>query len=102
MKQRDILVMVILTIITCGIYLLVVEYLFNEEARSEGFDAPNFIIVILLGMITCSIYLYYYYWQRAKFVDEYTGSGNTVLYFIMDIIFGIGIYFEQNDVNKSL
>lgn len=57
-QKRDILLSIILTFVTCGIYGLVWWAKINDEINNEvgDYNAPSGIVVILLSIVTCNIY----------------------------------------------
>ncbi|RGZ01516.1 DUF4234 domain-containing protein [Clostridium sp. AM58-1XD] len=76
MKKRNFWMMLLLTIITCGIYGIYWWYCFVEdmnalcEGRSNEKPSPNYIIVILLSFVTCGIYsLIWMYKQGNRMAD---------------------------------
>ena len=62
MKQRNIAVSIILTIVTCGIYGLVWMAMLNDElsAVSGRPNATSGGMVVLFSIITCGIYGIYW------------------------------------------
>ena len=66
--NKNIVVCVILSIVTCGIYSLYWLYTLNEAARTVN---PNEWqmgggMVILLSIITCGIFGLYWYYKMGK------------------------------------
>ncbi len=61
-KERNIAVCVILTIITCGIYGLVWIASINDEARNVSGTTKGFSggLVILLSIVTCGLFMIYW------------------------------------------
>ncbi|HEY5561480.1 MAG TPA: DUF4234 domain-containing protein [Clostridiaceae bacterium] len=59
-KQRSLTTLILLSIITCGIYSIYFWYTYNEDINlvcaDDNDPNPNYIVVILLSAITCSIY----------------------------------------------
>ena len=105
-KKKDIVVTVLLSLITCGIYGIIwfvnmtddVKTLTNDESLPSGGMA------LLLGIVTCGIY--YYVWAykvgKALFQSGKTTSDNTILYLVL-MIFGLGIVnycLIQDELNK--
>ena len=105
-KQRNIALCVIFSIITFGIYGIYwficltndAHELAPEEATASGGMA------ILFTIITCGIYSIYWVYKQGKKIDAAKGGdGNTaILYLILDII-GLSIIatiLMQNEINK--
>lgn len=106
-EERNIIVYLLLTLVTCGIfgiYWLVV--MLKDIATTSGEDI-NPWMVILLSIITCGIYGIYYSYQMGKFMvkagENYNVKieDNSILYLILTIFgFGIVAYcLVQNDLN---
>lgn len=93
-KERNPIVSILLSIITCGIYELYwmctitddVDNVTNNPTKRNG------IVVILLTIITCGIYGIYYWYQNGKLMEEANekngvkGNSNAVLFLILSII----------------
>lgn len=105
-NKRDIVVAIILSIVTCGIYALVWMAKLNDEMY-RVFDEPvqtSGGMVILLSIITCNIYALVWYYRMGERTDRLKGyPGNTnVLYLILGF-FGLGIVnlaIMQDALNK--
>lgn len=113
MQKRSIASLIILSIVTCGIYSLYwiasvsndIEATLGEKSdgacRSGG-------LVILFSFLTCGIYTLYWFYkegQRLEFIcsDKGVRRGNEPwLYLVLDI-FGLGIVsmaLMQDDINR--
>ncbi len=78
-KERNIVVCIILTIVTCGIYSLVWMAQMNDEARAEANDSEGTTggMVVLFTIITCGIYqIYWFYKMGARMKNA--GDNNNV------------------------
>ena len=103
---RNIVVCVLLSIITCGIYGLYWMYTLNEYARAV---APNEwrtsgLTVILLSIITCGIYGLYWNYKMGKAYMTVNGGNDNSLLFILLSLFGFSIVnwaIMQNDINHA-
>lgn len=110
-KEKNIAVCLILSIITCGIYSIYwficlsddVNSLSKEEGTTGG-------VALLLNIITCGIYgLYWCYKQGEKLDTIKTSRGipssnSGVLYLILSLV-GLGIItymLMQNEINKLI
>ena len=108
-RERNIVVNILLTFITCGIYGIVwfinltddAAYL-NEDRDFSGGKA------FLFGIITCGIYTIYWNYKMGKELYEgrtkrgLAATDNSVLYLILSIL-GLGIVnycLMQNDLNE--
>lgn len=110
-KERNIALCIVLSIITCGIYGIIwfvgmtddaVKVSNGKEYSTSGGTA------FLLNLITCGIYSWYWYFKMGKslYVAEAeksnTASDNSVLYLILGL-FGLGIVsycLIQSNLNK--
>lgn len=111
MRQRNIVVCVILSIVTCGIYGIVwFINLTNDAARLN--DDYNFSggTAFLFTLITCGIYGIYWNYKMGKELYEANikknkqASDNSILYLILSLL-GLGIVnycLMQNDINEVL
>ncbi len=107
-QERNIVVSILLTIITCGIYgIFWFISLTDDAARSA--DVPDFSggKAFLFTIITCGIYSFYWYYKMGKTLKEandkagINASDNSVLYLLLGI-FGLGIVnycIMQNELN---
>ena len=112
MKKRNLLTVIVLTIVTCGIYgiywLITVTNEIEEDLadRSDG-CCTNGISAFLLTLVTCGIYGLYWWYKEAKrvaYLGEIRGakiSDNSVAYLVLSL-FGLSIVstaLMQNDMN---
>lgn len=105
---RSIAMAIILSIVTCGIYMFYWIYKLNNEVNELAED-PNALgggMVVFLSIITCGIY--YFYWlykmgQKCDYISQ-TQSHNAILFLVLGI-FGLGIVsvaLIQDTINKAL
>ena len=108
MKQRNIAVAVILSIITCGIYGIYWMVVLNDDANSLAGDtnATSGGMVVLFTLITCGIYGLYWHFKMGEKCDAIKGTnGSSNILFIILAIFGLGIInycIMQDTINKKL
>ena len=105
---RSIPMAIILSFVTCGIYLLYWIYRLNDEINELAQDetAPGGGLVILLMVLTCGIYGLYWYYRMGEKCDyiAQTNSSSNVLYLVLGI-FGLGIVsvaLMQDTINRVL
>lgn len=109
-QERDIVVSVILSLVTCGIYAIfwfiqltddAKEYSGDEQMQSGG-------LAFLFTLITCGIYGIYWAYKMGKMIESAQGSNNltakdnSILYLVLQL-FGLGIInycLMQNDLNE--
>ena len=107
-KERNIVVQVLLSIITCGIYGIYWFFTLTDDAARSAED-PNFsgIKSFLFSLITCGIYTFFWNYKMGKtmYADNQKAGikaeDNSVLYLILSI-FGLSIVnycIIQNELN---
>ncbi len=105
MKNRSVLAVVLLSLITCGIYEIYWLYVMTEDMNKADSTKPavtNAIVALLLGIITCGIYTIYWTFRFYEKSDAVTKKNNLVIYFILSL-FGLGIVSNallQSDINQ--
>ncbi len=109
-KERNIALCILFTILTCGLYGI---YWFicltdetNNASRSTGTTGG---MAFLLSIVTCSIYLYYWMYKQGEKLESAKASrgiptnGNSGIIYIILTFVGLGIVsyaLMQNDLNK--
>lgn len=111
MRQRNLALCIIFSIITCGIYELYWIVCVTDDAN-ELSENPNYasgILALLLTIITCNIYGLYWAYQMGEKIDiakqkrGRSSSNSGILYLILQLIFPIiGLVLMQNEVNQLL
>lgn len=110
MRERNIAVAIILTIVTCGIYGIYWFIVLTDDARLASGDqqAPSGGIAFLLTLVTCGIYGIYWAYKMGKTLvmakqkASLNAEDNSVLYLILQL-FGLGIInyaLMQNELNQ--
>ena len=108
-NRRDLVVAIILTLVTCGIYGIYWFVVMTNDVKtvSEDNNFQSGGVAFLLTLITCGIYGIYWAYKMGelmKVAQEKNGlpiKDNAVLYLILQI-FGFGIInyaLIQNDLN---
>ncbi len=107
-QQRNIVIAVILSIVTCGIYGIYWMIKLNDEINQIVGDtqATSGGLVFLFTLITCGIYGWYWMYKMGEKCDKIKGvSGSSgVLYLILGIC-GLGIVdycLMQDTINKAI
>jgi len=66
-KDRSVVLLILFTIITCGVYFIYWMYAITEEVNSYlGDNDTSGGLVVLFGIITCGIYTFYWYYKMGK------------------------------------
>lgn len=109
-KQRNVALAVIFTLITCGIYGIYWQVcLVNDINRISGEkNAPNGIVVMLLSIVTCGIYWFYWVFKAGDQIDKAKSqkgeqSSNRGILFLILTLFALGIVTDaimQSDINS--
>lgn len=74
MKKRSIASLIILSIITCGIYALYWFVVTTDDienalgSKSDG-SCKSGGLALLLSIVTCGIYTFYWYYKEAERID---------------------------------
>ncbi|MCR5023785.1 MAG: DUF4234 domain-containing protein [Lachnospiraceae bacterium] len=106
---RNIVVCIILSIVTCGIYSLYWIYCLNEDINSlsGNENATGGGMVILFSIITCGIYSLYWCYKMGERVDtikNQPGASTPILFLVLSI-FGLEIVnfcLMQDAINKAV
>lgn len=107
--KREIVVAILLTVLTCGIYgIYWFVKLTDESNAASGSDAASGALAIVYTLITCGIYTIYWNYKMGQKMHE-AGKrygveivDNSVLYLILSL-FGLGIVnycLIQSDLNR--
>ncbi|SJZ52964.1 protein of unknown function [Pilibacter termitis] len=109
-KMKSPALVIILSLITCGIYYMYWLVVTHNDIREligdeEGFSGG---MVLLLTIVTCGIYGYYWWYVTAKkmnVINEKAGlpvNDNAVLYLVLAIfrLEIVNIAILQSELNK--
>jgi len=110
--QRSIVVCILLSIVTCGIYGIYWMIKLNDELNASA-GKPNATsggTVFLFTLITCGIYGYFWYYKMGENVDAIKTSkglvsSNTGIIYLVLGLFGLGIVnycLMQDTLNKNV
>lgn len=114
-EDRNFVLYVILTIITCGIYGLVFLYSMIQDVNTvcdgDGEHTRGLLGLILLSLVTCGIYSFYWYYclgnRLAKNAPRYGMSfqenGTTVLLWMVigSLLCGLGTWVANYIIIKN-
>lgn len=102
MKQRNIILSIILSFLTCGIYAIVWLWCLNNELRIANNKQPNSGKNFLLSLVTCGIYFMIWNYKLGDEVEEAGGKNEGTIYLLL-ALFGlsfVGLALAQVQVNK--
>lgn len=115
-KHRDFITMVLLSIITCGIYGIIFWYNYSDDMNKvcygDGKETKNFLIVILLSIITCGIYGWIWSYgvgnrlceNAPRYGLRFNEDGTTVLLWMLlgSLLCGLGTLYAQYILVKNM
>lgn len=107
-KERNIALCVILSIITCGIYGLYWFVCLTDDTNTiAGEPGTSGVLALVLTIITCGIYGLYWAYKCGEKIDKAhqrngkSAENGGILYLILFIFGGIIAYaLIQNEINK--
>ncbi|MBO4484827.1 MAG: DUF4234 domain-containing protein [Lachnospiraceae bacterium] len=102
--DRSLLMYIILTIVTCGIYgwwfIYSLAQDVNTACEGDGENTPGLVAFIVLSYITCGIYAYWWYYKLGnrlqsnayRYGMQFSENGTTVLLWLIfgSFLCGIG------------
>lgn len=114
--DRSLLIYILLTIVTCGIYSIIFWYMYTEDINKvcdgDGNESPNYIIVLLLSIVTCGIYGFYWYYKQGnrlqaaapRYELSFQENGTSVLLWMLlgSFLCGIGSFIAMHILIKNL
>lgn len=93
-KNRNIALAILFSIITCGIYFIYWQIMINNDMNyltpEDSFQTSGGI-VFLLSLITCGIYAWYWAYRMGCKMDLMKNGESHAILFILLQIFGLGI-----------
>lgn len=112
MKERNIAVSIVLSIVTCGIYAIYWFIVVTDDIRLASGDEKltSGGIAFLLTLLTCGIYGVYWAYKMGKALmtvkqkNNFPVEDNSILYLILQLLgFGIINYaLMQNELNQII
>lgn len=107
-KERNIALCIILSIVTCGIYAVYWFVTLTDDTNTiSGDTKTSGVMALVLTLVTCGIYGLYWAYKCGEKIDSAhqsrgeAASNGGVLYLILYIFGGIIAYaLIQNEVNK--
>lgn len=109
LTNRNIVVAIILSLVTCGIYAIYWFIVMTDDANTvSGDNKTSGAMAFVFTLITCGIYEIYWYYQMGKKLYNAGRTygkdiaDNSIIYLVLGI-FGLGIVsyaLIQSDLNK--
>jgi len=111
-EEKNIVLNIVLTVITCGIYGLVWFVQMTDDAKELSNDTEMVSggLAVLLTIITCGLYGFYWCYKMGKMIASAQSSlglnanDNSILYIVFQAI-GLGIVnycIMQSDLNEII
>ncbi len=112
-QKKDFLKVILLSLVTCGIYGIIFLYEYDRELRLMLAHTPKrpmeFLPALLLGILTCGLFMYYWYYTvfRAE-ADEAASLGvvfdveDPIVMTICMIVPFFSIYLLCDNFNKLM
>lgn len=88
--KRSIASVIILSIITCGIYSLFLMVNLNNEFAIQNNENANGWMVVFLTIITCGIYGIIWFYKMGQEIEKAGGKNEGTIYLILSL-FGLGL-----------
>lgn len=115
-KQRSLLMLIVLTFFTCGIYSIFFMYKYAEDMNvicdGDGKTTQNYIIVLLLSFITCGIYPMIWFYGIGNRLQQnaprygmgFSENGTTILMWMIfgSFLCGIGSFIALHIMIKNM
>ena len=99
MTNRSVVTFIILSIVTCGIYLIYWQIVTQDELnRLTSEDEPSGVVCFLLSLVTCGIYGIYWAYKLGDRIGKQSGNSNLgIVNLVLNIV---GYAITQNEMNK--
>lgn len=102
MEKRSIGTMILLTIVTLGIYMIIWECLFQADLKEQTGEGFGPVAHFFMSVFTFGIYTIYWQYAAGKRLAKLKAEDNSVLYVILALL-GVGfinMFMMQNQANK--
>ena len=104
-QRRDIVVSIILSFITCGLYGIYWLVCLTNDVNTVC-DTPNDtsgVMVVILNIFTCGLYGFYWVYKMGEKLDARTNTSDKKLIYLVLYLFGFAIIADaliQDTLNK--
>lgn len=108
-KEKNIVVAIILSIVTCGIYAIIWFINLTDDVNNlSGSNDTSGAMAFLLTLVTCGIYGLFWAYKLGEKVDKIKtnngeAAGNSAVLYLVLMILGLGIVnycLAQSEINK--
>lgn len=110
LKEKNLAISVILSIVTCGIYTLIwmCDITNDVDNISQNPNKRSAGMVVLLTIITCGLYSFYWWYKNGELMEEannktkIANSSNGVLFLVLSLFSfsWLNYILIQLDINK--
>lgn len=107
MKERNVALCVVFSILTCGIYgiywFICLTNDMNQMVSDDGYQTSGGM-ALLYTLITCGIYGFYWNYRMGQKMDKKKDGSHAILFLLLSI-FGLGIVnycIMQSALNESV
>ena len=91
-SERNVVLAILLTIITCGLYSIYWQIKLNDEMLELSHESGHSGgMVVLFTILTCGLYGYYWSYKMGQCVDKVKGGGSHPVIFLLLQLFGLGL-----------
>ncbi len=109
LRERNIAMVIILSLVTCGIYNIYLYFALATEIKNEGIkygeNLTSPIVAVLLSIVTCGIYALFYIHKQAVILKKIGDTENVqvpdpIIPLICTVFLGIGIWINANSASN--
>lgn len=112
-QKKDFLKVILLSLVTCGIYWIIFLYGYDKELRyllNRTAKRPmEFLLAFVLSILTCGLFMFYWYYtvfdaeaDEAEAVGAVFAVEDPIVMTICMIIPFFGVYLLCDNFNKLL
>lgn len=102
MKKRSILVMILLTIVTAGIYMIYWTCSFQNQLKAKTGDGFGWVGHLVMILVTVGIYYIFWQYLAGKRLAKLGANDHSILYLVLPFIGGLGVinpFIMQSQAN---
>ena len=115
-KERNLVTVIVLSIVTCGLYGFYFWYKYAEDMNTvcagDGKETKGFIVAFLLSIVTCGIYMWFWIYGIGNRLQEnapkydltFQENGTTLLMWMIfgSFLCGIGSFVALHFMIKNM
>lgn len=102
MKKRNIVVMIVLSLVTFGIYSVYWNCAFQNELKKQTGEGFGWLGHLLMCLVTFGIYSIYWQYAAGKRLHKQGASDLSIVYLLLCFVGGsfLNPFLMQNQANK--